>query len=98
MLDWADAYTRADSGHASPLNEIRIGRTGVVLVTAQGQEIWISEGDPKEGLSRLKRVRAELEKRGLTAQVIHLENRSRPAWVAVKLANAVAAKRGGPAR
>lgn len=98
MLDWADAYARSDSGRASPLSEIRIGRTGVALVTAQGEEIWIGEGDPSESLTRLTKVRAELEKRGLSAQVIHLENRSRPAWVAVKLANAVAAKRGGPAR
>ncbi len=98
MLDWADAYAQADTAHASALSEIRIGRTGVALVTAQGEEIWIGEGDPKESLARLKRVRTELEKRGLTAQVIHLENRSRPAWVAVKLANAVAAKRGSPAR
>ena len=98
MLNLAEAYARSEAAHLSPLEEIRIGRTGVALVSAHGEEIRLGEGDPAESFLRLKKVRAELEKRGLVGQVIHLENRSRPGWVAVKLANALADKKGGPAR
>ncbi len=98
MLAVAKAYARSDPPPAAPLSEIRMGRTGVVLVTAQGQEIWIGEGDPGGALSRLKKVRGELESRGLIAQVIHLENRARPGWVAVKLSNRVVDKGAGPDR
>jgi cell division protein FtsQ len=98
MVNLAEAYARSDAGRASALVEIRIERTGLSLVTAQGEEIRIAEGEAADAFLRLKNVRAQLEKRGLTAQVIHLENRSRPGWVAVKLSNAVAEKRGGPAR
>jgi len=93
MLAVAAAYARSDPPPAAPLAEIRMGRSGVVLVTAQGQEIWMGEGDPGGALSRLKKVRVELESRGLVAQVIHLENRARPGWVAVKLSNGVVDKR-----
>jgi cell division protein FtsQ len=93
MLAVAAAYARSDPPPASPLAEIRMGRSGVVLVTAQGQEIWMGEGDPGGALSRLKKVRVELESRGLVAQVIHLENRTRPGWVAVKLSNGALDKR-----
>ncbi len=98
MLGVAKAYAQSDPPRAAPLAEIRFGRTGVVLVTAQGQEIWIGDADPGGALSRLKKVRHELESRGLIAQVIHLENRARPGWVAVKLSNGVVDKRAEPDR
>ncbi|HME91930.1 MAG TPA: FtsQ-type POTRA domain-containing protein [Myxococcaceae bacterium] len=93
MLAVAAAYSRSDPPPVASLAEIRMGRSGVVLVTAQGQEIWIGEEDPGGALSRLKKVRTELLSRGLVAQVIHLENRARPGWVAVKLSNGVVDKR-----
>lgn len=93
MLELAAAYARTAPPAAAPLSEIRIARTGVVLVTSEGEEIWIGEGDPSGALARLGRVRAELESRGLNAQVIHLENRARPGWVAVKLSNGAADKK-----
>jgi cell division protein FtsQ len=93
MLAVAAAYAGSDPPPAAPLAEIRMGRSGVVLVTAQGQEIWMDEGDPSGALSRLKKVRTELLSRGLIAQVIHLENRARPGWVAVKLSNGVVDRR-----
>jgi cell division protein FtsQ len=98
MLSLAETYAQSDAARLSPLGEIRIGRSGVALVTAQGEEIRIGEGDSTESFLRLKKVHEELERRGLVAQVIHLENRSRPGWVAVKLANAVPDKKGGPSR
>jgi cell division protein FtsQ len=98
MLGVAAAYARSDAARDSVLAEIRLGRTGAVLVTAHGQEIWVGDGDPAEALMRLKRIHAELERRGLIAQVIHLENRSRPGWVAVKLANPAAEKKAVPSR
>jgi cell division protein FtsQ len=97
-LELARAYARSEAGRGSQLAEIRIGGTGTALVTAHGQEIRMSDGDPDEAFLRLRKVRAELEKRGLVAQVIHLENRSRPSWVAVKPSNGAAEKKDVQAR
>ncbi|HYO69285.1 MAG TPA: cell division protein FtsQ, partial [Archangium sp.] len=47
---------------------------------------------------RLSRVREELRARGLSAEVIHLENRARPGWVAVKISSPVSERNGGPAQ
>src|SRR5262249_24228183 len=98
MLELARAYARSERASQAPLGEIRIGKVAVALITAQGQEVRIGDADPAEALRRLRKVRAELDERGLTAQVIHLENRARPGWVAVKLSNAVADKKGSPPR
>jgi cell division protein FtsQ len=97
-LDLAEAYSRSAAASENALGEVRIGRTTVSLVTAQGQEVRLSEGEPAEALRRLKEIRAEIDRRGLSAQVIHLENRARPGWIAVKLSNAVADKKGSPLR
>jgi cell division protein FtsQ len=78
-LDVARAYK-------GPLSEIRLGRAGITLITDGGQEIRLGEGDAEEKLARLRRVRSELEKRGLTAEVIRLDNRARPGWITLKLA------------
>jgi len=37
-------------------------------------------------LARLARVRKELHARSLVAEVIRLDNRARPSWVAVQIA------------
>jgi cell division protein FtsQ len=53
-----------------------------------GMEIRLGHGALPEKLARLERVLAALEAEGRTAQVLHLDNRRRPDWVAVRLAGA----------
>jgi len=57
-----------------------VGRRGAVQTVALGEAPF----GPK--LDKLGTLWGELRRRGMTAQVIHLENRTRPNWVAVKLA------------
>jgi cell division protein FtsQ len=94
-LEIAVAYGRVDP---SPLSEIRFSRYGLTLVTGTGQELHLGEGEIAEKLARLKEVRAELERRGLVAQVIHLENRARPNWIAAKVSTAVGEGKTGVGR
>lgn len=93
-LEMAAAYA-SEVGDPIPLSEIRVGPAGVALVTGSGQELRMGEGGTSEKLARLKRVREELDKRGLTAQLIRLDNRARPDWVPVKISNPALEKKGG---
>jgi cell division protein FtsQ len=54
----------------------------------EGLEIRLGQGDLPEKLSRLERVLAAVEAEGQRAEVLHLDNRRRPDWVAVRLAGA----------
>jgi cell division protein FtsQ len=74
------------AAYRGSLSEIRLGKAGTTLITDAGQEIRLGEGDTEEKLARLSRVRLELERRGLAADVIRLDNRTRPGWVTLKLA------------
>jgi cell division protein FtsQ len=82
-LEVARAYGAARMGK---LSEVRLDGGGreVALVTAAGQEVRLGEGEVGAQLERLARVRAELQKRGLVAEAIHLDNRTRPGWVTVR--------------
>ena len=55
--------------------------------------IAIAKGALPEKLQRLERVLSALEAEGQRAQVLHLDNRRRPEWVAVRFAGAGV---GGP--
>lgn len=84
----AALHAYAEAGAKTPqeaLSEIHVEDEGFTLVTLAGQQIRVRGGDLDSSLKRLARVRAELHARGLLADVIHLENRNRPGWVAVKL-------------
>ncbi len=77
----------ADAGATQhPLSEVKIHADGVTAVTSGGQEIEFGEGDVAPKLKRLARVREELHARSMEAEVIRLDNRTRPAWVAVQIA------------
>jgi cell division protein FtsQ len=76
------------------LSEVRVAAEGLVLVLADGTEARLGEGDTDAKLQRLSRVREELRARGLSAEVIHLENRARPGWVAVKLSSPASERSG----
>jgi cell division protein FtsQ len=57
----------------------------VSVITSAGQQIEFGEGDWAAKLSRLARVQKELRARSMVAEVIRLDNRARPSWVAVQV-------------
>ncbi|MDP1822860.1 MAG: FtsQ-type POTRA domain-containing protein [Archangium sp.] len=71
---------------AEALSEVNLHPEGITAVTADGLEIEFGEGDVLPKLGRLARVRKELHARSMVAEVIRLDNRTRPSWVAVQLA------------
>ncbi|MCP3098972.1 FtsQ-type POTRA domain-containing protein [Myxococcus sp. K15C18031901] len=94
-LEVARAYAQQSPGKAERLSEVRLEARDVTLVAASGQEVRLGEGDSEVKLQRLARVRRELGARGLAAEIIHLDNRARPGWVAVKLSNSASERSGG---
>jgi cell division protein FtsQ len=93
-LALARSYAALKPGRHERLSEVRVEGAALALVTTGGQEVRLGEGDSEAKLSRLTRVRRELSARGLTADVIHLDNRARPGWVTVKLSSAVSERNG----
>jgi cell division protein FtsQ len=86
-LDVAEAYGRSPEGKRARLSEVRLeAGGGVALVVGRdGVEVRLGEGDVEQKLARLAKVRAELEARSMRAETIHLDNRARPGWVAIKV-------------
>ena len=79
----AGAYGRAFE--RPRLSEVQLGEAGFELINADGVRVVLGREDLDGQLQRLRRVRDELQQRGLLASAIHLENRVRPGWVAVKV-------------
>jgi len=77
-----------------PLSEVHIAGEGMTVMTQEGVEIRMGHDETQQKLARLNKVRAELKRRGLQAEVIHLDNRVRPGWVTVKLPNPQSERRG----
>lgn len=84
-VDLLKTYQANGAAKDHPLSELHLAADGVTLVTTAGEEIVLGEGDVGAKLARLARVRAQLASKKAVAQVIHLENRARPGWVAVQL-------------
>jgi cell division protein FtsQ len=76
------------------LSEVKVEATSVTLVAGSGQEVRMGEGEAEAKLQKLARIRRELRARGLAAAIIHLDNRARPGWVAVKLSSPVSERNG----
>jgi cell division protein FtsQ len=90
----ARAYEALGPTPQDRLSEVRVDVASVTLVSVSGQEVRLGEGEAEAKLQRLARVRRELRTRGLAAEIIHLDNRARPGWVAVKLSSAVSERTG----
>ncbi|NOK03742.1 FtsQ-type POTRA domain-containing protein [Myxococcus xanthus] len=97
-LTVASAYARLSPEKAEQLSEVRLEAQSLALVTASGQEVRLGEGDSEVKLQRLARVRRELGARGLAAEIIHLDNRARPGWVAVKISSPASERSGASMR
>ena len=71
-----------------PVSEIHIdAEYGTTLFAGdEGLEIRLGQGDLPDKLQRLERVLAAVAADGQRAEVLHLDNRRHPEWVAVRLA------------
>jgi cell division protein FtsQ len=94
VLKTALAALRAFRAEAEGLSELRMEGQEAVLILNSGQEVLLGESGFEKKARKLKRVREELEKRELRAQVIRLNNRVRPQRVTVQLARAVPEREG----
>jgi cell division protein FtsQ len=81
-------------GFGEPVSEVRMADEGMTVVTGKGVEVRMGFEHTPEKLARLSKVQAELGRRGLQAEVIHLDNRVRPGWITVKLPNPHSERRG----
>lgn len=81
-----EAWAAREGAQKEPLSEVNLHPEGVTAVTTRGLQIEFGEGDVPTKLERLARVRKELQARALVAEVIRLDNRTRPSWVAVQIA------------
>ncbi len=80
---WADA--RLD-GRAC-VSEIHVDPDfGTTVTTGDGAEVRLGQRDLDDKLSRLSRLLPALEAEGRKPEVIHLDNRRHPEWVAVRFA------------
>ncbi len=83
-----DRWAERGLDRRAPISEIHVSADyGTTLwVGPDGMEIRLGQGSLPEKLGRLERVLAAVEAEGKRAEVLHLENRRRPDWVAVRLA------------
>ena len=71
----------------APISEIHVDPDyGTTVVTADGAEVRLGQRDLEAKLSRLSRLLPALEAEGRKPEVIHLDNRRHPDWVAVRFA------------
>ena len=95
-----DRWAERGLDRRAPVSEIHISADyGTTLwAGAEGLEIRLGQGALPEKLARLERVLAAVEAEGRRAEVLHLENRRRPDWVAVRFAGEATAGGGGGQR
>ncbi len=84
-LGVAQSYATSATGKGARLSEVHLDDEGVTLVTGDGQQVRLGEGDTAAKLVRLARVRQELKSRSLKPEVIRLDNRARPSSITVSL-------------
>jgi len=81
-----DRWREAGLDRRAPVSEVHVGADLGVTVYAgdDGMEIRLGQGDLPGKLERLGRVLSALESDGRRAEVLHLDNRRHPDWVAVR--------------
>jgi cell division protein FtsQ len=92
-----DRWAERGLDRRAPVSEIHISADyGTTLwAGADGLEVRLGQGALPEKLARLERVLSAVEAEGRRPEVLHLENRRRPDWVAVRFAGETAASGGG---
>ncbi len=84
-LALAAAWSDSRLDNRAPISEIHVDPDyGATVVTRDGSEVRLGQRDLEAKLSRLSRLLPALESEGRKAEVIHLDNRRHPEWVAVR--------------
>jgi cell division protein FtsQ len=83
-----DRWSARGLDRRAPVSEIHVDPDFGVTVYAgdDGMEVRLGTGDLPQKLERLDRVLLALDAGKQRAEVVHLDNRRRPDWVAVRLA------------
>ncbi len=86
-LDAIAAY--APLAATEPLSEVHVNAGEGVSLRVGRDSLTVKLGSPPfaEKVSRLKRLVDEFQRANARAEVIHLENRARPGWVAVRFSS-----------
>ena len=81
-----DRWSERSLDRREPVSQIhldpQVGTT--VWAGEEGVEVRLGQGDIPDKLARLERVLAAIHAEGRRAEVMHLDNRRRPDWVAVR--------------
>lgn len=87
-LDAIAVYRESGLEKSTPVSEVKVDRTDGLVFYAGREAIAVKLGlkDYREKFTRLEQLLAELNRKGARAEVIRLDNRTRPGWVAVQLA------------
>jgi len=84
---WAEARLDAPA----PISEIHVDPDyGTAVITTDGAEIRLGQRDLEAKLGRLLQLLPALRAEGRGPEVIHLDNRRHPEWVAVRFADSAA--------
>jgi cell division protein FtsQ len=96
-LALAQAWRERGLHTIAQLSEIHVdpGDGTTIYVGDEGTEVRLGSGDLPAKLSRLARVLVTLRAEGRRAEVLHLDNRRHPSWVAVRFAGAGQAPKDG---
>jgi len=94
-LALARAWREDGLDTVAELSEIHVdpGDGTTIYVGEEGTQVRLGSGDLTAKLLRLRNVLSALGAEGKKAEVLHLENRLHPSWVAVRLASASGAVR-----
>jgi cell division protein FtsQ len=87
-LAFLERWREAGLDRRVPVSELHLDAAAGLTVYAgdDGMEIRLGQGDLPAKLDRLERVLSALEADGRRAEVLHLDNRRHPDWVAVRTA------------
>ena len=90
-LDAVAAYRESGLEQTAPVSEVKVDRVDGMTFFCGKEAVAVKLGlrDYREKFSRLDQLFAELSRKGARAEVIRLDNRTRPGWVAVQLAQGV---------
>lgn len=87
-LEALASYREAGLEKTAPASEVKVDRVDGLTLFCGKDAVAVKLGfkEYREKFGRLEQLLAELRSRGAHAEVIRLDNRTRPGWVAVQLA------------
>jgi cell division protein FtsQ len=83
-----ESYAATPLGGKAPVSEVHVDlENGITLyVGEQGTQVRLGSGDLPQKLARLEKALDALGAGGRKAEVVHLDNRTHPTWVTVRVA------------